>query len=91
MGFEQLHTCFGKPQNYVLHPYTLPPIIEFFTLKFMDNWHKNQPSWIDAINKTIFWVAISIHLKFKVNICTTQQVRHQLRPIQDIQIIIATL
>ncbi len=89
-GFEQLHTYFEKPQNCVLHPCALLPIIEFFTFKFMHNWHKNQPSWIDALNKTIFCVAISIHLKFKVHICTTQQVRHQLGPIQNIQIIIVT-
>jgi hypothetical protein len=31
-----------------------------------------------------FWVTISIHLKFKVDICTMQQVKHQWRPIQDI-------
>jgi hypothetical protein len=84
MGFEQLHTYFEKPQNCVLHPCTLPLIFEFFTLKFMHNWHKNQPSWIDAINKIIFWLTIFIHLKFKVDICTMQQVRHQLRPIQNI-------
>ncbi len=49
-----LNTCFKKPQNCVLQPCTLPPIIEFFILKFMHNLHKHQPSWINAINKTIF-------------------------------------